>query len=52
MEDESDKEDEQNAEPVTKRAKKVTTVTQNPWEDSPETQSWVWEIETSEEELN
>jgi hypothetical protein len=52
MEDESDEEDEQNADPVTKWPKKVATVTQNPWEDSPEMQSWVWEIETSEEELN
>jgi hypothetical protein len=50
-EDESDGEDEQN-EPVTKRPKKVAAVTQNPWGDSPEMQSRVWEIEISEEELN
>jgi hypothetical protein len=52
MEDESDEEDVQKAEPVTKRPKKVAAVTQNLWEDSPELSSWVWEIETSEEELN
>jgi hypothetical protein len=51
MEDESDGEDEQN-EPGTKWPKKVAAVTQNPWEDSPEMQSQVWEIETSEEELH
>jgi hypothetical protein len=51
MEDESDGEDEQN-EPVTKWPKKVAAVTQNPQKDSPKIQSWVREIETSEEELN
>jgi inner membrane protein involved in colicin E2 resistance len=40
-EDESDGEDKQNAEPVTKQPKNVATVTQNLEEDSPEMQSHV-----------
>jgi hypothetical protein len=52
IEDESDEEDEQKVEPVTKWPKKVAAITQNPWEDSPEMRSRVWEIETLEEELN
>jgi hypothetical protein len=51
-EDESDREDEQNSEPVIKQPKKVAAITQTLWETSPDTRSWVWEIETSEEELN
>jgi hypothetical protein len=51
-EDESDGEDEQKVEQVTKRPKKVAAIMQNPQEESPETQSRAWEIETSEEELN
>jgi hypothetical protein len=50
--DESYEEDEQNLEPVTKWLKKVATITQTLQEISPETRSRVWEIETSEEELN
>jgi hypothetical protein len=49
---ESDEEEEQNSEPVTKWPKKVATITQTLWENSLETQSWVCEIETSKEELN
>jgi hypothetical protein len=51
-EDESDRENKQDLEPVIIRPKRVAAITQNPHEDSPEMQSWVWEIETSEEELN
>jgi hypothetical protein len=50
--DESDEEDEQNLEPVIKRPKKVTAITQTLLENMPKMQSRVWEIETSEEELN
>jgi hypothetical protein len=52
MQDEYDKEDEQRVQPVIKQPKKVAAITQNPREDSLEMQSQVWEIETSEEELN
>jgi hypothetical protein len=52
IEDESDEEDIQKAEPVMKQPKKVTAITQNLREDSPEVPSQVWEIETLEEELN
>jgi hypothetical protein len=52
MEDESDEEDIQKAEPVTKRPKKVAAITQDLREDSPQLPSRVWKIETSEEELN
>jgi hypothetical protein len=50
--DESDEEDEQNLEPVIKRPKKVTAITQTLPENTPKMQCRVWEIETSEEELN
>jgi hypothetical protein len=51
-EDESDEEEEQNSEQVTKRPIKVAAITQTLWENSAEMRSQVWEIETSEEELN
>jgi hypothetical protein len=35
--DESDGDDEQDFEPLTKQPKKVATITQTLWEDSPET---------------
>jgi hypothetical protein len=50
--DNSDEEDGQNSEPVTKWPKGVTAITQTLRENSPETLSRVWEVETSEEELN
>jgi hypothetical protein len=50
--EESDKEDEQNLETVAKCPKKVAAITQTLHKNSPETQSWVWEIEISEDELN
>jgi DUF1680 family protein len=52
IEDKADEEDEQNSEPVTKRLKKVAAITQTLWENSPETESQVWEIQTPDEELN
>jgi hypothetical protein len=46
--EDSEDEDDELTEPVSKWPKKVTAVTQTVSEPSPETSSRVWEVETSD----